>query len=88
MSVEKAFTVLYSTTDASVVSASTLCIGLIMLTGLTLIPLAAAALKAVWDFEMKGVPGFALGFVKDSISDGTDKALELIAKKAEIGFAD
>jgi hypothetical protein len=35
-----------------------------------------------WNFEMKGVPGFALGFVKDNISDATEKALEQIAKAA------
>ena len=33
-----------------------------------------------WNFELKGVPGFALGFVKDNISEATEKALEQIAK--------
>ena len=36
-----------------------------------------------WNFEMKGVPGFALGFVKDNISEATDKALEQIAKAVQ-----
>ncbi len=52
---------------------------------ITLSPLGEnkTKIEVAWDFEMKGVPGFALGFVKDNISEGTDKALELIAKKAE-----
>lgn len=37
-------------------------------------------IKVYWSFEMKGVPGFALGFVKDNISDATEKALQLLAK--------
>lgn len=37
-------------------------------------------IKVSWNFEMKGVPGFALGFVKDNISDATEKALEEIAR--------
>ena len=36
-----------------------------------------------WEFEMKGVPGFAMGFVKDNISDVTEKSLAEIAGKAE-----
>src|SRR5271166_2618978 len=32
-------------------------------------------IDVIWQFEMKGVPGFALGFVKDNISDATEKAL-------------
>ncbi len=35
-----------------------------------------------WEFEMKGVPGFAVGFVEDSISDVTEKSLECIAEQA------
>ena len=35
-----------------------------------------------WKFEMKGVPGFAMGFVKDSISEVTEKALTQIAEEA------
>lgn len=33
-----------------------------------------------WNFEMKGVPEFALGFVKDNISQATDEVLMRIAK--------
>jgi len=36
-----------------------------------------------WEFEMKGVPGFAIGFVEDNISDVTEKSLAQIAKEAE-----
>ncbi|MDA4131021.1 MAG: SRPBCC family protein [Thaumarchaeota archaeon] len=36
-----------------------------------------------WEFEMKGVPSFALGFVRDNISEVTTKALAQIAKEAE-----
>ena len=36
-----------------------------------------------WEFQMKGVPGFALGFVEDNISEVTEKALEMIALQAE-----
>ena len=36
-----------------------------------------------WKFEMKGVPGFALDFVKDNISGATEKALTQIAEEAE-----
>jgi hypothetical protein len=36
-----------------------------------------------WKFEMKGVPGFALGFVKENIADSTEKALARIAEDAE-----
>lgn len=35
-----------------------------------------------WEFEMKGVPGFAMGFVKDNIADVTDKALSKMAEEA------
>ena len=35
-----------------------------------------------WKFEMKGVPSFALGFVKNSISEATEKALEEISTAA------
>lgn len=37
-------------------------------------------IQVYWSFEMKGVPGFALGFVKDNITEATDEALEQIAK--------
>jgi ribosome-associated toxin RatA of RatAB toxin-antitoxin module len=40
-----------------------------------------------WIFEMKGVPGFALGFVKDNISGATEKALSQIAEEAAEGGA-
>lgn len=33
-----------------------------------------------WSFEINGLPGFALGFVKDNISEATEKALEQIGK--------
>jgi carbon monoxide dehydrogenase subunit G len=36
-----------------------------------------------WEFEMKGVPKFAMGFVKTNISDVTDKALAQISARAE-----
>jgi carbon monoxide dehydrogenase subunit G len=36
-----------------------------------------------WDVEMKGVPGFALGFAKAGISEATGKALSEIAEDAE-----
>ena len=36
-----------------------------------------------WEFNMKGVPRFALGFVKDNISDVTDKALTKIKEDVE-----
>ncbi|MGI0090695.1 MAG: SRPBCC family protein [Nitrososphaerales archaeon] len=36
-----------------------------------------------WKFEMKGVPGFAIGFVRDNISEVTEKSLAQIAKEAE-----
>src|ERR1017187_236092 len=36
-----------------------------------------------WQFDMKAVPGFALGFVKDNISEATDKALTEIATATE-----
>lgn len=35
-----------------------------------------------WEFEMKGVPGFAIGFIKDNISEVTEKALSQIAEEA------
>jgi ribosome-associated toxin RatA of RatAB toxin-antitoxin module len=40
-----------------------------------------------WTFEMKGVPSFALGFVKDNISGATETALAQIAKEAGNGAA-
>lgn len=40
-------------------------------------------LEVSWQFELKGIPGFAQGFVKDNISETTEKALEAIAKEAE-----
>jgi carbon monoxide dehydrogenase subunit G len=36
-----------------------------------------------WDVEIKGVPGFALGFAKASVSEATGKALSEIAEDAE-----
>lgn len=33
---------------------------------------------------MKGVPGFALGFVEDNVSEATEKALEQIAKSVSL----
>jgi carbon monoxide dehydrogenase subunit G len=35
-----------------------------------------------WAFEMKGVPGFAMGFVKDNIAGVTEEALSKIAEEA------
>ena len=37
-----------------------------------------------WKFDMKGVPEFALGFVKDNISGATEKALAQIADEAAL----
>lgn len=37
----------------------------------------------IWEFELRGVPEFAQGFVKDSISEATDKALTMITEEAE-----
>ena len=36
-----------------------------------------------WEFELKGVPGFAIGFVQDNISEVTEKSLAQIARLAE-----
>jgi len=36
-----------------------------------------------WQFELKGVPGFAQGFVKDNISEVTEKALAAIAEESQ-----
>jgi uncharacterized membrane protein len=41
------------------------------------------SIKVHWEFEMKGVPGFAQGFVKDNVSEATTKALAEIASQAE-----
>ena len=43
----------------------------------------ATRIDVAWEFDMKGVPTFALGFVKDNISEATDKALAQIAAEAE-----
>lgn len=40
-------------------------------------------IDANWEFEMNGVPSFAIGFVKDNISEVTEKSLAQIAKEAE-----
>jgi carbon monoxide dehydrogenase subunit G len=42
-------------------------------------------IDVIWQFEMKGVPGFALGYVKDNISEATEKALREIATETEGG---
>jgi carbon monoxide dehydrogenase subunit G len=42
----------------------------------------ATRIDVNWEFEMKGVPGFAMGFVKDNIADVTEKALSQIAEEA------
>jgi carbon monoxide dehydrogenase subunit G len=36
-----------------------------------------------WQFELKGIPGFAQGFVKDNISEVTDTALIEITAETE-----
>jgi carbon monoxide dehydrogenase subunit G len=41
------------------------------------------SIKVHWEFEMKGVPGFAKGFVKDNVSEATTHALAEIASQAE-----
>ena len=38
-----------------------------------------------WHFELKGIPGFAQGFVKNNISDVTEKALSAIASDVSSG---
>jgi len=38
-----------------------------------------------WQFELKGIPGFAQGFVKDNISEVTAKALSSIALEVVSG---
>ncbi|HYB02902.1 MAG TPA: SRPBCC family protein [Nitrososphaerales archaeon] len=38
-----------------------------------------------WQFELKGIPGFAQGFVKDNISEETEKALTTISDEAKSG---
>jgi ribosome-associated toxin RatA of RatAB toxin-antitoxin module len=40
-------------------------------------------IEVAWEFEMKGVPVFALGNVKDSISKTTEKGLAKIAEDAK-----
>ena len=39
-------------------------------------------IDVIWRFELKGIPGFAQGFVKDNISNVTEKALAAIAEEA------
>jgi len=36
-----------------------------------------------WEFELKGIPGFAQGFVKENISQATDEALNRIGEETE-----
>ena len=52
---------------------------------ITLSPLGEGRVRidVMWQFEVKGIPGFAQGFVEDNISEGTDRALSAIAKEAE-----
>jgi ribosome-associated toxin RatA of RatAB toxin-antitoxin module len=40
-------------------------------------------IEVAWEFEMEGVPEFALGNVEDAISKTTEKALAKIAEDAE-----
>jgi carbon monoxide dehydrogenase subunit G len=40
-------------------------------------------IEVLWSFEMKGVPEFALGFVRDNIARATEKALARIVKESE-----
>ena len=40
-------------------------------------------IEVAWEFEMKGIPVFALGNVKDSISKTTEKGLAKVAEDAE-----
>lgn len=35
-----------------------------------------------WEFEMRGIPSFTLGFVEDNISNVTEESLERIAEQA------
>ncbi len=39
-------------------------------------------IEVQWHFELKGIPGFAQGFVKDNISEVTETALAEIATDA------
>ncbi len=50
---------------------------------LSLVGVGRTKIDVNWEFQMKGVPGFALRFIKQNISDSTDKALSEIAKDAE-----
>jgi len=43
---------------------------------------AKTKIETSWRFELKGIPTFAHGFVKDNISNETEKALEMIAEEA------
>jgi ribosome-associated toxin RatA of RatAB toxin-antitoxin module len=40
-------------------------------------------IDVIWEFELKGTPGFAQGFVKQNISAATDKALSKLAEETE-----
>lgn len=51
--------------------------------GLTKVGENETKIDVDWKFEMKGVPSFALGFVKANISGATEKALAQIAQEAE-----
>jgi ribosome-associated toxin RatA of RatAB toxin-antitoxin module len=39
-------------------------------------------IDAKWEFEIKGIPSFAQGFVKDNISEVTEEALAAIAAES------
>jgi carbon monoxide dehydrogenase subunit G len=40
-------------------------------------------IDANWQFELKGAPGFAQGFVKDAVSEAPENALAAIAQDAQ-----
>jgi uncharacterized protein YndB with AHSA1/START domain len=43
----------------------------------------ATEVDVEWKIEVKGVPGFVQGIVKNQISNATEKALDMISKEAE-----
>ncbi len=40
-------------------------------------------IDVIWEFELEGIPGFAQSFVKNTISEVTESALDQIAEKGE-----
>jgi carbon monoxide dehydrogenase subunit G len=40
-------------------------------------------IDVTWEFELQGIPGFAQSFVKNNISEVTERALDQITEEAE-----